>query len=77
VVQRRVDGFAVFADASAELDEARDPAAPGPAEPGIQQPFAFLALEGEDLPELLFNQVAPEQLMVDLRDPGAWLAAGR
>jgi len=55
VVQRRVDGFAVFADASAELDEARDPAAPGPAEPGIQQPFAFLALEGEDLPELLLS----------------------
>jgi hypothetical protein len=70
VVQGRVDGVAVLAEASPELDEARDPAALGPAEPGVQQLLAVLALEDEDLPELFFEQVGPEQLMVDLRDPG-------
>jgi len=70
MVQGRVDGFAVLADAAAEFDEARDPAALGPAEPGVQQLLAFLALEPEDLAELLLEQVGPEQLMVDLRDPG-------
>ena len=55
MVQGRVDRFAVFADASAKLDEARDAAALGPAEPGVQQLLAFLAFEGEDLPELLLE----------------------
>ena len=69
MVQGRVDGFAMPGDASPKFDEARDPAAPGPAEPGVQQLLAFGALEGEDLPELLLEQVGPEQLVVDLRDP--------
>ena len=44
--------------------------APGPAEPGVQQLLAFFSLEPEYLAELLFEQVGPEQLVVDLRDPG-------
>ena len=70
MVQGRVDRFAVLADASAEFDEARDLAALGPAEPRVEQLLAFFAFEPEHLPELLFGQVGPEQLMVDLRDPG-------
>lgn len=57
MVQSRVDRLAVLADASAEFVEARDPAALGPAELGVEQLLAFLALKGEDLPELLLEQV--------------------
>ena len=55
MVQGRVDRFAVLADASAKLDGARDPAALCPAEPGVQELLAFLALEGEDLAELFLE----------------------
>jgi hypothetical protein len=70
VLQRRVDRDAVLDDALGEIDEGRDAAAPGPAQPAVQQRLTGLALEDEDLPELLFEQVGPEQLVVDLGDPG-------
>ena len=46
-----LDRLTVPADASSELDGARAAAAPGPAEPGVQQPFAFGA-----------RRVAPDRL---------------
>jgi hypothetical protein len=43
---------------------------PGPAQPGVEQRLALLALEGEDLPELLLEQVGRVELVIDLRNPG-------
>jgi hypothetical protein len=75
VFEGGVDGLSMSGDPAPELHEGWDAAASGPAQPPLEQRLAFVALEREDLPELLFEQVGPEQLVVDLRDPG--LCRGR
>jgi hypothetical protein len=38
------------------VDESGDPAAPGPGQPMVEQALAVLALEREDLTQLLLEQ---------------------
>ena len=70
MLEGRVGRPPVLDDALGEFDEGWDAATLGPAQPAVEQCLAFLALEGEDLPELFFEQVGLEQLVVDLGDPG-------
>jgi hypothetical protein len=70
VDQCGVDPRAMFADRPGELHKRRQLRTPGPSEPGIQQRHAVDALELEDLPELLLEQVGAVERGVGLGDPG-------
>ena len=51
VVEGGVDGFAVFDDPALQLDEGRDAAAAGPADPGVQGLLAGLAFDRNTMPQ--------------------------
>ena len=73
MVEGSVDLYAVFDDASLQLDERVDAAASGPGDPAVERFFASLALELECDPETLFEQVGAVKPRVGLRDPGQLL----
>jgi hypothetical protein len=49
VLQGRVDLGAVSGDLAGEVDERRDLAAPGPAQPTVEGVLAGLSFDGEDV----------------------------
>src|SRR5664280_927811 len=70
VLEAGVDRDTVLGDPLGQVDESGDPAAPGPGQPMVEQALAVLALEREDLTQLLLEQVGPVEAVVDLGDPG-------
>lgn len=71
-----VDSPAVLDDATGQLDEGGDAAAPRPGDPPVQGLFAFLAFDGEYMPKSFFEQVGAVQSGVGLGDPGQLGALG-
>jgi hypothetical protein len=69
VVEGGVDGFAVSHDASGQLNEYRDEAAPGPGDPPVQGLFAVLALDRKHMAQALFEQIGAIQPGIGLGDP--------
>jgi hypothetical protein len=70
VLDRGEDPVALLGDRSGELDERRQPAAPRPRQPALQQPLCLLGGELVDLAQLLFEQVGAVEPRVGLLDRG-------
>jgi hypothetical protein len=74
VVERGVDSVADGGDAFGEVDERGDAAAPRPGQPAVQCLFPGGALDGEDVAQPFFEQVAAVQSRIGFGDPGELVA---
>ena len=64
----RLDTVPLLGDRAGELDERFESAAPGPAQPRVEQRDRVLESDAVDLAQLLGEQVGAVQLLVELLD---------